>query len=232
MTELDWLAGSNPDVMLAFLGDRPSARQWRLFAAGCLREVGHLLLDHRARQGFLVLLDHADGLKTDADLAAAHGAATASHRYLFSAAFPRGSYDRHVLPRVAAAHQALVRATRPDLEPRSGAIDVSITLRFADSHEATWRQRICKTQCDLLRDLFGNPFRSVSLPEDWLHTTGQQAAEVARAIYDDRTFDELGILADALIDADCPCDEMVRHCRDSVPHGRGCWVVDRLLAKE
>jgi hypothetical protein len=231
MKEQDWLTGSNPDVMLAFLVDRASARQWRLFAAACLREVGHLLLDQRARQAFLVLQDHADGRKSNDELAAAHGAATASHRYLYSASFPRGNYDRHVLPRVAAAHQALVRATMPHLEPRSGAVVVSGILRFADYHDAGWRQRISKTQCDLLRDLFGNPFRPVRMPQSWLRTTGRQAVEVARTIYEDRSFDELGILADALVDADCPCDDLVRHCRDSAPHGRGCWVVDRLIGR-
>jgi hypothetical protein len=231
MKQADWLTGSNPDTMVAFLADRASDRQWRLFTAGCLREVGHLLIEHRTRQAFLVLQAFADGQKTEEELAVANRTAAAAHGHLFSSGFPRGNYDRRILPRVEAAHQALVRATMPGLNPRSQAVVVSSTLRFADYHDPAWRQRISKTQCDLLRDLFGNPFRPVRVPKRWLRTIGQQAAEVARAIYDDRSFDELGILADALLDADCPRDELVRHCRENGPHGRGCWVVDALLGK-
>jgi len=230
MKEIDWLCGSNPDPMVAYLADLASDRQWRLFAAGCLREVGHLLLDPRTRQAFLVMQAFADGQKTTEDLAAAHAIALTAHRHLFSAAFPRDNYDHRILPRVEAAHQALVRATMPGLNPRSQAVVVSSTLRFADYHDSAWRQRVSKTQCDLLRDLFGNPFKPVQVPGKWLRTTGQQAVEVARVIYDDRTFDELGILADALADADCPCEELIRHCRQTAPHGRGCWVVDLLLS--
>jgi hypothetical protein len=230
MTDTDWLAGTNPDTMISLLTKRVSNRRWRLFTAACLREVGHLLLGQAARQAFLVLEAFADGHKSAAELAVAHGEAVAAHRHLFSASFPRDRYDRRVLPRVEAAHQMLAWATLPSRDPRRQALMVASTLRHADHNDPAWRQRIARTQCDLLRDLFGNPFRRLRVPKAWLRTTGQQAVEIARAIYEDRSFDELGILADALVDADCPCDELVCHCRESGPHGRGCWVVDRLLA--
>jgi hypothetical protein len=229
MTEADWLGGTDPEAMTALLAERGSQRQWRLVAAGCLREVGHLLLDQRSRQAFLTLEACADTGRKD-ELLAAHAAAVASQRHLRSAAFPRDHYDHHVLRRVEAAHEALARATLPNLVPCAQARMVSNILRYASSDPA-WQQRIGRLHCDLLRDLFGNPFRAVRLPRAWLRTAGQQAAEIARAIYADRSFDELSILADALVDADCPCDALVRHCRESGPHGRGCWAVDRLRKK-
>ncbi len=232
MTEAEWLGGSNPEPMMALLMEEGSKRRWRLFTAGCLRELGHLLLDQRARDAFLTLEAFADDQCCRSDLAAANAAASSAHRHLFSAAFPRDDYDRRVLPRVEAVHAALVRATTPGLAPFQQAVVVSSTLRNADPYDPTWRQRTSKTQCDLLRDLFGNPFRAVRIPKKWLRTTGQQAVEIARAIYDDRSFDELGILADALVDADCPCPELVRHCRETMPHGRGCFAVDMLLPRE
>ena len=55
---------------------------------------------------------------------------------------------------------------------------------------------------------------------------------LARAIYDDRAFDRLPILADALLDAGCDDDDILTHCRSARPHVRGCWVVDLVLGKE
>ena len=53
---------------------------------------------------------------------------------------------------------------------------------------------------DYTRDIFGNPFRPVAVDPAWLTST---AVGVARGIYDDRAFDRLPILADALQDAGC-----------------------------
>ncbi len=39
------------------------------------------------------------------------------------------------------------------------------------------------------------------------------------------------ILADALMDAGCDNDEIIKYCRSEGQHVRGCWVVDLLLGK-
>jgi hypothetical protein len=54
---------------------------------------------------------------------------------------------------------------------------------------------------------------------------------LARGIYDERAFDRMPILADALQDAGCTNDDILSHCRDTTPHARGCWVVDLVLGK-
>jgi hypothetical protein len=55
---------------------------------------------------------------------------------------------------------------------------------------------------------------------------------LARAIYDDRAFERMPILADALMDAGCENEEIIGHCRGEGPHVRGCWVVDLVLDKK
>jgi hypothetical protein len=55
---------------------------------------------------------------------------------------------------------------------------------------------------------------------------------LAKGIYEERAFDRMPILADALQDAGCTNDDILNHCRDTgTPHARGCWVVDLVLEK-
>jgi hypothetical protein len=67
-----------------------------------------------------------------------------------------------------------------------------------------------------------------SLSISWLT---QDVAALAKGIYDDRAFDQLPILADALTDAGCDDQDVLKHCRGDAQHVRGCWVVDLLLGK-
>jgi len=55
---------------------------------------------------------------------------------------------------------------------------------------------------------------------------------MAREIHDERRFGDLPILADALEDAGCSAEAVLRHCRGPGPHVRGCWVVDLALGKD
>jgi hypothetical protein len=81
----------------------------------------------------------------------------------------------------------------------------------------------------VVRDVFGNPFRAALDLGPWRSAT---ALGLARSIYDERAFDRLPILGDALEEAGCPDRTILDHCRGPGPHVRGCWVVDRLLGKE
>lgn len=88
---------------------------------------------------------------------------------------------------------------------------------------------ITAVQAPLLRCIIGNPFRPVALAPNWKTTT---VVALAQGIYDDRAFDRLPILADALQDAGCDSEEMLAHCCGDGPHARGCWVVDLVLGKQ
>ena len=70
-------------------------------------------------------------------------------------------------------------------------------------------------------------WRSI-LDHAWLTPTVQS---IAAAIYEDRAFDRLPILADALEEAGCTDADVLLHCRVPAEHVRGCWVVDLVLGK-
>jgi hypothetical protein len=88
-----------------------------------------------------------------------------------------------------------------------------------------------RLQCEFVRDIF-NPFHPVSINAAWLTWNDGTVQKIAQAIYDDRAFDRLPILADALEEAGCTDADILNHCRQPVEHVRGCWVVDRILGKD
>jgi hypothetical protein len=90
-------------------------------------------------------------------------------------------------------------------------------------------------QAALLRDLFGNPCRPVTLSPAW---RTPEVLALAQAAYDNRTLPagtlepaRLSVLADALVDAGCDNGDLLGHLRGQGPHVRGCWAVDLLLGK-
>jgi hypothetical protein len=84
-------------------------------------------------------------------------------------------------------------------------------------------------QAVFVQDIFGNPFRPVTLDPVWLTST---VTALARGMYESRDFSGMPILADALQDAGCDSADILDHCRDPKQvHARGCWVVDLVLGK-
>jgi hypothetical protein len=90
-----------------------------------------------------------------------------------------------------------------------------------------------RAQVGLLRCLFGPLlFRTVPLALSWLAWNDGTIPKLAQAVYEERAFDRLPILADALEEAGCDNADILTHCRGPGPHVRGCWLLDLLLAKE
>jgi hypothetical protein len=88
-------------------------------------------------------------------------------------------------------------------------------------------------KCAILRDLLGPlTFRDVAVPPSCLAWNNGTVVKLAQAIYTDRAFDRLPILADALEDAGCTSQDILNHCRQPGEHCRGCWVLDLLLSKQ
>jgi hypothetical protein len=102
------------------------------------------------------------------------------------------------------------------------------TVRAPHSSWKTGWEDAVRVQPLLLRDIFGNPFRPVAADPNWLTA---DVIALARGIYDDKAFDRMPILADALQDAGCVNEDVLSHCRTAQVHARGCWVVDLLLGK-
>jgi hypothetical protein len=64
MIEAEWLAGTHPEPMLAFLCGKASHRKFRLFACACCRRIWPLLVDDRCRRAVETAERFADGLVT------------------------------------------------------------------------------------------------------------------------------------------------------------------------
>jgi hypothetical protein len=80
-----------------------------------------------------------------------------------------------------------------------------------------------------IREIFGNPFRPITLNPSWLTST---VLALANGIYEEKAFDRMPILADALQDTGCDNEDILNHCRGVEPHVRGCWAVDLLTDRK
>jgi hypothetical protein len=103
--------------------------------------------------------------------------------------------------------------------------------KVADLRDVIEDAQESASQVRLLHCLFGNPFRPTTVRPEWLSFAGGTIPGLARAIYEERAFDRLPVLADALEDAGCTDAAILEHCRGPGEHARGCWVIDLLLGK-
>jgi hypothetical protein len=85
---------------------------------------------------------------------------------------------------------------------------------------------------DMIRELFGNPFRPVTVEPTWMRWRDGLIHHMARTIHDRRRFEDLPILADALEEAGCDNPDLLSHCRRPGGHVPGCWALDLLTDVE
>ena len=103
---------------------------------------------------------------------------------------------------------------------------------FIAGRSRTARRAERAIQATLLRCLFGNPFRpSAPLPHAVLAWNDGTVRRIAEGIYQERAFNRMPVLADALLDAGCEDEALFQHCREPGSHVRGCWAVDLILGK-
>ena len=222
MTEVEWLTCRDTQRMLSFvLPRRPDAGHKALrFAVACLRRTEWRLLPNQLH-GLERVEAIADGTAPASFDPASFGFITSEDRP-FASRFAGFAWlvcqarkqPERIMPPSVVAREA-VELAQTALDPTL-AIDTVLSEELARLSE-------------VVRDIFGNPFRLVSLDPSWLSS---DVLALARGIYADRAFDGMPILADALQDAGCTNDDVLNHCRDtSLTHVRGCWVVDLLLGK-
>lgn len=82
---------------------------------------------------------------------------------------------------------------------------------------------------ELTRDILGDFFAPFTAPAEWLCWNNRTVWKVARKIYDEQAFADLPILGDALEEAGCEEERILRHCRGAHLHARGCYVLDGIL---
>jgi hypothetical protein len=208
MTEDEWPTCREPQKMLRYLDHREPGRhdrKFRLFACACLRHHWHRL--HPTIQQSVELAErHLEGLADEGELRRARESELSWIRFPVQDAW--GAADLAV----DAANELVIFA----------AWDAG-----RDEKEDFEAEK--KAECNLIRCVFGNPFRPVAFDPSWRTRT---ATTIAQVIYDERDFSTLPVLADALEDAGCEHADVLSHCRQPGEHVRGCWVVDLVLGKE
>jgi hypothetical protein len=227
MTEAQWLDCTDPQKMLAFLRENASDRKLRLFAVACCRRIWPLLADERSRRAVEVAEQYADD-RNDSELRHSHSAADkAAHE----AAYPDYAPYSQADPAAAYAASAAAGPWPLNVVPHASCAVSNVAFRHTRSEATVEAARVAehREQCHLLCDIFGPlPLRPVVFDPSWPTSTVKQIAE---AIYQERAFDRLPILADALEDAGCNDPNILDHCRQPGPHVRGCWVVDLVLGR-
>ena len=216
MKEAKWEACDDLQQMLrvGLLQRRRLGRKMRLFAVACCRRFQHLVADETCRRALELAERYAEGACTERE---------ASNLWRQAWERPDCSLDNAITGTAA-------RATASTIIPKSAygaasnvAHELGVVTPAADD-QAAYRA--------LLRDIIGFlPFRGVVIDPSCLVWQDHLVVRIAQGIYDDRAFDRLPILADALEDAGCANADILAHCRGAGPQVRGCWVVDLILGK-
>jgi hypothetical protein len=186
-------------VMEDFLRGHASVRKKRLYMSACCRHYLYTQLDEN--------WSWAERCRSALEVAAkyAEGLATADELQ-------------------AARELVIDRYALIEQQDFEGCVRVRAVADLTNPlTEPRWRS------IELIRDLFGNPFRPVTIDPAWLT---RNVIAIAEGIYEDRAFDGMPILADILEESGCDDAAILEHCRSPAEHVRGCWVIDAILGKE
>lgn len=228
MTEREWLTSTSAQRMLQYLLPHSPDRKLRLFAAACYHRIMPLLADRtrcdrartsvafmrRAQRAVRVAERLADGEVDDAERVAA-----------------RETIREGTGAAAWTAFAALADPCRPVDAGNSSILAVVWAVGEKTEAARKLRKELRLWQRRLVREFFGNPFRPVALDPAWLAWNDHAVTRLAERIYEDRDFDRLPLLADALEEAGCGERALLQHLRGSGPHCRGCWALDAVLGK-
>lgn len=227
MTETEWLESNDPVPMLLFVEGKVSERKRRYFALACLEQQW--------------------GSSSDP--------VTVATLALAKQMIEKGAPQTHrKVIRIAAGQVTIDCSSSWPPEPLVVNLSDGKTLRIEDlqaSHPhysailnslgcnqsvgLSWigfREFCTYRQAELLRDVIRGPFRPLLLCANWVQANGGIVRQLANLIYDERAFDHLPYLHDALVEAGCNEPEILDHCLCPGPHVRGCWVIDLLTGRQ
>src|SRR3569623_1495764 len=182
MTEGGWLSCENPDDLRRYLGDSASERKLRLFAVVCCRRIWDLIPVAEARRCVESAEMYAEGLADHGELGdAIRASVEACHRYVAIASTTGnrwGPIERNMHNAVGRVHRAVGggRCSTHWATAEARAVATLLADSLAEGLSTDMRDRLepierneFLEQAALFRDLFGNPFRPVTL--DAAHRT-------------------------------------------------------------
>jgi hypothetical protein len=208
VNEDEWLNCKDPQPMLQFLRGKASDRKLRLFACACCRRGWRRITVPRIKELVEIAEQYADRTPTENEWLTAWHSVSAMY-FTSNVVWPN-------------AWEAASRVSEGWLH-----ISGDRKPRRQNRHRVEM-----PAQCGVLRDIFGNPFQPWFVSSAWLTWNDTTIPRLARAVHDERAFDRLPILADALEDAECSDTDLLNHLRSPEAHFLGCWAVDLLLAKK
>lgn len=216
MTEAEWLACTEPGLLLEFLRHKVSARKLRLFACSWCRQVWKELHHEDSRNAIEITEQYADGLVEKEGFGRARYAA---QEVMFAG--------------VPLAWKAAWIASWADAWDAATEVSRWAEWDWLGDSEA---DRLLEKQAAVLRCIVDNPFRDARRELGWLTPT---VTALAYAAYDQRQLPSgalesvrLAVLSDALEDAGCTDAELLAHLRSPGPHVRGCWALDLITGKQ
>lgn len=228
MTEAQWLTCNWAPSMVEFLWEKGSKRKMRLLTVACCLRIVHLATEARYRDVVGLLEAFVEEKVSLARLETAKTECLAEP-------LPRGNW---LDPEYAATH---VLMHLPYLclhnDPAAHYLDfrsfiqIALAGTQATVNSEQWHAVQATEQeaeSNLVRDIFGNPFRPFSFRTEW---RTEAVTLLAKHIYESRDFSAMAILADALEESGCSDEDILSHCRGNGPHVRGCHVIDMILGK-
>jgi hypothetical protein len=221
--------------MLSCLKGRISERKLRLWAVACCWRIGDVFEDVQSRRAVEGARHFADGAVSCEELT--------KRRMAVSAVIQETRREGVHLDEKPAALVAAVAATRLPFDTDAAAWGVNNAARAAarlpsayasyNAPHAATIAREAAAQCDLLRDIVGNPFdEKPAIDPLWQRLDHGNIARLVEVIYREERWADLPILADALEEVGCCQEDLLDHLRGPGPRVRGCWVVDRLRGNE
>lgn len=211
MTEPEWLACTNPDVMLDHLEKQTSERKLRLYGCACCRRIAHLLPDERSRAALDVAERFADGAAGREELSTAHKQAVDA------------IWDVRGLERDCAQAAAWVAAPHSwDAADATGRVAAKVLSVAAGRPSLLDQER--REQSRLLKDIVGNLF----LPPLPRAALAGNILPLAKAMYGGA--DRRAELHAAL--TELGHSDLAEHFAAELFHPRGCWALDVILGKK
>ena len=221
-------------------------RKARLYLCGGCRAIWDLLYDARSREAVEISERYVDGQATREELS--HTAWSAEvptfgydcepgiwRKWTPDGAIPPGV---HRLVEMGVLTPGQLEQDEPEVDQvvrdrLLGAASLAEAAASRSPFEYDWWHRyIPKVPWpgeSLLRCIFGDPFLPyVFFSAAWLTPN---VVDLARTMYEERTFDKMPLLAESLKDAGCTNQEVLDHCRSPHRHARGCWVLDLALGE-
>lgn len=222
MTEAEWNNCADPWSMLQYVEGHPSLRKLRLFACACCRRMEALRERQHCGDAIRISEGYADGIASEAELDE-----VIQELWQATRAAPNDAVITATLHATFFVSPNVYCPTELDADVSAESAAIAIVSTQSKGNKGEER----RIQAGILRDILGNPFRSVLFNPTLMPTRGEAGNKLTETIYTERAFDLLPILADALQEAGCTDAAILEHCRGPGPHVRGCWVVDLLLGK-